>query len=408
PLDARRSLDLQPAAVPRRARLRALEHHRHRAALLPLRRRCRLAGAAGDLPPAVLRRGRRRRPARGIPLLLPQPARGVAPAPRTAPARDACRAGRADHRGAAPRFGGGAAARRRLSVRERRVRSLSSRRLVPARPRTGSREMTFDAWWLLAIPLFFVLGWFAARFDARQSRASGGMPDAYFRGLNFLLNEQPDKAIDAFIDVVQVDPETIELHFALGDLFRRRGETDRALRVPPDLIERRDLDAEQREHALFELGQDFLRAGLIDRAEDAFNRLEGSRYRAAALHHRLQIAQMVRDWPQAISIAERLRLDLGENRSHELAQFHCERAAAALAADGADAPKAAMDAIALATEADPMHPRPWLMRGELALRDDKPAQALDAWERMLELSPAHASLIAVSWLEASRRADRLD
>src|SRR5690606_5495383 len=75
---------------------------------------------------------------------------------------------------------------------------------------------------------------------------------------------------------------------------------------------------------------------------------------------------------------------------------------------GADAPKAAMDAIALATEADPMHPRPWLMRGELALRDDKPAQALDAWERMLELSPAHASLIAVSWLEASRRTDRLD
>ena len=271
--------------------------------------------------------------------------------------------------------------------------------------------MTFDAWWLLAIPLFFVLGWFAARFDARQTNAGGGMPDAYFRGLNFLLNEQPDKAIDAFIDVVQVDPETIELHFALGNLFRRRGETDRAIRVHQNLIERRDLDPEQREHALFELGQDYLRAGLIDRAEDAFNRLEGSRYRAAALHHRLQIAQMVRDWPEAIAIAERLQLDLGENRSHELAQFHCERAAAALAADGADpadAVKAAMDAITLATEADPMHPRPWLMRGELALRDDKPAQALEAWERMLELSPAHASLIAVSWLDASRRTGRLD
>ncbi|MCO5119584.1 MAG: lipopolysaccharide assembly protein LapB [Burkholderiaceae bacterium] len=268
--------------------------------------------------------------------------------------------------------------------------------------------MTFDAWWLLAIPLFFVLGWFAARFDARQSGAGGGMPDAYFRGLNFLLNEQPDKAIDAFIDVVQVDPETIELHFALGNLFRRRGETDRAIRVHQNLIERRDLDAEQREHALFELGQDYLRAGLIDRAEDAFNRLEGSRYRAAALHHRLQIAQMVRDWPQAIEIAERLRIDLGENRSHELAQFHCERAVAALAADGADAVATAMEAIALATEADPRHPRPWLMRGELALRGDKPEQALAAWERMLELSPAHASLIAVPWLEASRRSGRLD
>lgn len=268
--------------------------------------------------------------------------------------------------------------------------------------------MTFDAWWLLAIPLFFVLGWFAARFESRQTNAGGGMPDAYFRGLNFLLNEQPDKAIDAFIDVVQVDPETIELHFALGNLFRRRGETDRAIRVHQNLIERRDLDPEQREHALFELGQDYLRAGLIDRAEDAFNRLEGSRYRAAALHHRLQIAQMVRDWPEAISIAERLQIDLGEKRSRELAHFHCERAAAILAADGADSPKAAMDAITLATEADPEHPRPWLMRGEIALRDDKPAQALEAWERMLELSPGHASLIAVSWLEASRRTDRLD
>src|SRR5690606_27257064 len=268
--------------------------------------------------------------------------------------------------------------------------------------------MTFDAWWLLAIPLFFVLGWFAARFESRQANGGGNMPDAYFRGLNFLLNEQPDKAIDAFIDVVQVDPETIELHFALGNLFRRRGETDRAIRVHQNLIERRDLDPEQREHALFELGQDYLRAGLIDRAEDAFNRLEGSRYRAAALHHRLQIAQMVRDWPEAISIAERLQLDLGEKRSRELAHFHCERAAAALAADGADATKAATEAIALAIEADPEHPRPWLMRGELALRNDKPEQALEAWERMLELSPAHASLIAVPWLEASRRAGRLD
>ncbi|MFA7504907.1 MAG: lipopolysaccharide assembly protein LapB [Burkholderiaceae bacterium] len=268
--------------------------------------------------------------------------------------------------------------------------------------------MTFDAWWLLAIPLFFILGWIAARFDARQSSAGGGMPDAYFRGLNFLLNEQPDKAIDAFIDVVQVDPETIELHFALGNLFRRRGETDRAIRVHQNLIERRDLDAEQREHALFELGQDYLRAGLIDRAEDAFNRLEGSRYRAAALHHRLQIAQMVRDWPQAIEIAEHLRIDLGENRSRELAHFHCERAAAALAAEGDNAAAAATEAIGLATEADPSHPRPWLMRGELAMRGDKPEQALAAWERMLELSPAHASLIAVSWLEASRRTGRLD
>lgn len=269
--------------------------------------------------------------------------------------------------------------------------------------------MTFDAWWLLAIPLFFGLGWFAARFDARQAKAAdAGMPDAYFRGLNFLLNEQPDKAIDAFIDVVQLDPETIELHFALGNLFRRRGETDRAIRVHQNLIERRDLDPEKRERALFELAQDFQRAGLIDRAEDAFNRLSGARYRVPALHHRLHIAQMVRDWPQAIAMAEQLHSEFGEDRSHELAQFHCEEAAAALARGGDMALAAALEAIGRAMLADPRHPRPWLMRGELALEDERPGDAISDWSQMLERSPDHASLVAASWIEASRRAGTLD
>jgi lipopolysaccharide biosynthesis regulator YciM len=174
--------------------------------------------------------------------------------------------------------------------------------------------MEFESWWLLAIPLFFGLGWFAARVDLRNTPARRGeLPDAYFRGLNFLLNEQPDKAIDAFIDVVKLDPETIELHFALGNLFRRRGETDRAIRVHLNLAQRGDLDAGQREHALYALGQDYLKAGLLDRAEETFDRLEGSRHAAAALSHRLEIAQMVRDWPLAISLAERLARDTGED-----------------------------------------------------------------------------------------------
>jgi Tfp pilus assembly protein PilF len=97
--------------------------------------------------------------------------------------------------------------------------------------------MLFELWWLMALPVFFALGWMAARVDARQVlRASARLPDAYFTGLNFLLNEQPDKAIDAFIDVVKLDPETVALHFALGNLFRRRGETDRAIRVHQSLL----------------------------------------------------------------------------------------------------------------------------------------------------------------------------
>src|SRR4030088_2562503 len=98
--------------------------------------------------------------------------------------------------------------------------------------------MEFEYWWLLGFPLFFGLGWIAARIDIRHLlRESGALPSSYFKGLNFLLNEQPAKAIEAFIEVVNVAPETIELHFALGSLFPRRGEYARAIRMHQNLLE---------------------------------------------------------------------------------------------------------------------------------------------------------------------------
>jgi lipopolysaccharide biosynthesis regulator YciM len=261
--------------------------------------------------------------------------------------------------------------------------------------------MEFETWWLLAIPLFFGLGWLAARLDARQApRSAGGLPDAYFRGLNFLLNEQPDKAIDAFLDVVRLDPETIELHFALGSLFRRRGETERAIRVHQNLAERSDLPPAQREHAVFEVGQDFLRAGLLDRAEDAFTRLEGSRYASAALRHRLAIAQQVRDWPLAIGLAERLGREADGSLGREIAHFHCEMAAAALAGNAADRTEVAARALEAARRADADHPRAWVLRGELALADGDPAAAIGHWSPVLERHAAHAARVARGWLQA--------
>src|SRR5690348_14985864 len=131
--------------------------------------------------------------------------------------------------------------------------------------------MEIEYWWLLALPLFFALGWLAARIDIRQLLSeSRALPTSYFKGLNFLLNEQPDKAIEAFIEVVKVDPQTIELHFALGSLFRRRGEVERAIRMHQNLLERADLAGEQKVIALAELGQDYLKAGILDRAEEIF------------------------------------------------------------------------------------------------------------------------------------------
>src|SRR5205809_7094384 len=163
----------------------------------------------------------------------------------------------------------------------------------------------FEYWWLLGFPVFFGLGWMAARIDIRQIvTESRSLPRSYFKGLNFLLNEQPDKAIEAFIEVVKVDPETIELHFALGSLFRRRGEYDRAIRMHQNLLERADLGAEQKVIALAELGQDYLKAGILDRAEEVFGRLTDGPKAIPARRHMMQIYEKEMDVPCAFELTK--------------------------------------------------------------------------------------------------------
>ena len=128
--------------------------------------------------------------------------------------------------------------------------------------------MEFEPWYLSALPVLFAVGWWARGHEARVRAADqGAAPRSLFRGLQLLLSDQPDRAIDAFIEVVKLDPETIELHYALGSLFRRRGEIDRAVRIHNYLLSRADLPAAERANALAELGQDYLNGGMIDRAD---------------------------------------------------------------------------------------------------------------------------------------------
>lgn len=135
--------------------------------------------------------------------------------------------------------------------------------------------MEFEYWWLLTFPLFFSLGWLAARIDIKHVLSeSRRLPASYFQGLNFLLNEQTDKAIEAFIEIAKADNETVELQFALGSLFRRRGEVERAIRMHQSLLVRSDLEEEKKLTAMNELGQDYLKAGLLDRAEQVFSELQ--------------------------------------------------------------------------------------------------------------------------------------
>jgi lipopolysaccharide assembly protein B len=182
-------------------------------------------------------------------------------------------------------------------------------------------------WLLLGLPLAFVLGWVASRIDLRQLRFENRRsPKAYFKGLNYLLNEQQDLAIDAFIEAVQSDPDTSELHFALGSLFRRRGEYDRAVRVHEHLLSRGDLKQTERDRAQHALSLDFLKAGLLDRAEDALAKLEGTRFEPQARLARLAVYERTRDWPQATGIARQLQAANQGDFSVRIAHYLCEQA----------------------------------------------------------------------------------
>lgn len=185
--------------------------------------------------------------------------------------------------------------------------------------------MDFEPWWLISVPLLFGLGWLAARFDFRQMLSeTRNLPDSYFKGLNFLLNEQPDRAIDAFIEVAKLDPETTELHFALGNLFRRRGEIERAIRVHQSLLSREDLPQAERENAQLELAHDFLKAGMFDRAEQGFRAVLSTRHALDALRALIRIHESEHDWPRAIEAVQQLQARVQEPVP-QLAHYHCER-----------------------------------------------------------------------------------
>ncbi|MES2185860.1 MAG: lipopolysaccharide assembly protein LapB [Pseudomonadota bacterium] len=247
-------------------------------------------------------------------------------------------------------------------------------------------------WILLGLPLAFVLGWFASRFDLRQLRLENRQaPKAYFRGLNFLLNEQQDQAIDAFIEAVQNDPDTSELHFALGNLFRRRGEYERAVRVHQHLLQRGDLARADRERAQHALALDYLKAGLLDRAEEALRRLEGTPFEEQARLALLAIYERSRDWQHAADITARLTASGQGDFSTRLAHYLCEQAAAPDAAGNPEAARALLDkAVATAPQA----PRPRIELALLERRLGRHAEAFAALRQLNAVAPAALPLVA--------------
>ncbi|MGO4762923.1 lipopolysaccharide assembly protein LapB [Cupriavidus sp. 2KB_3] len=252
--------------------------------------------------------------------------------------------------------------------------------------------MMFETWWLLVLPLVFGLGWMAARLDLRQLISEqGALPRSYFKGLNFLLNEQPDQAIDAFVEVARLDPETTELHFALGALFRRRGETERAIRVHQNLATRPDLPEPEREHALYELGQDFLRAGLLDRAEESLRRLMSGPYAASAKRVLLELYEVEKEWQKAIDAARELQTLEQKDYRVQIAQFCCELAQDALQKKR---PEDAVAWLRRASEENPANVRAPILLGDVAMASGDARAALGHWLGIETQDPAYLPLVA--------------
>jgi len=266
--------------------------------------------------------------------------------------------------------------------------------------------MEIELWWLLALPLFFALGWLAARVDIRQVvSASRVLPASYFKGLNFLLNEQPDKAIDAFIEVAQGNPQTVEMHFTLGSLFRRRGEVERAIRMHQSLVDRDDLTPEQRLSALLELAQDYLKAGLLDRAEEYFLKLDGTVHSEQALRALLDIYEQERDWQKAIATVQRLQEITGRSFQKEIANFYCETAARDIMQSRPGEAKPHLDA---ALRHHRQCVRANLLLGDIAFGEGDDAQAIASWQRIESQNPAFLSLVAERLVNAYRRTGQLE
>jgi lipopolysaccharide biosynthesis regulator YciM len=261
--------------------------------------------------------------------------------------------------------------------------------------------MDFDLQWLLlGLPLAFALGWLASRIDFRQwKREQRETPQAYFKGLVLLLNEQQDKAIDAFIEAVQQDPNSTELHFSLGNLFRRRGEYERAVRVHEHLLKRADLPVALRERARDALAQDFMKAGLFDRAEEAYRSLEGSRFDTDARLALLSLYERSRDWHAAIEVARRLEQTGTASFASRIAHYWCEIAEEAEARSQVDA---AADALQQARLVAPKAARPLVLVGRRLARLGEHDQAMQAFGELLVAQPASFALVALDHAASAR------
>lgn len=258
--------------------------------------------------------------------------------------------------------------------------------------------MEFEFWWLLVLPLFFSLGWLAARVDLKQLLAeSTALPAAYFKGLNFLITDQHDKAIEAFTEAVQANTDSLELHFALGSLFRKRGEVDRAIHLHLNLLENKALEPQQRIAVTAELAQDYLKAGLLDRAEELFESLDDNRYRQPALRALLEIYVREREWERAIKAATELERLSGVPFRAEISHYYCEMAVKSKLANDTHTARFELEQ---ALNANKNCVRANVLLGDLEAEGGAHQVAISTWKRIEFQKPEYLGLIAPKLLNS--------
>lgn len=256
----------------------------------------------------------------------------------------------------------------------------------------------FEYWWLLILPLFFTLGWIAARVDIKQLIAeSTSLPATYFKGLNLLIADQYHKAVDAFSEALHLNKDSLELHFVLGSLFRRTGETDRAIHLHLNLLENYELTEQQSTSIKVELAQDYFKAGLYDRAEEIFLSLRNTRYEQAALRHLLEIYVKEREWSQAIAMATELERSSGVSYRKEVAQYFCELAANAMISQDWSTAKNHLEH---ALDANKNCVRANVLLGDIAAQQGDHLSAITFWKRIEMQQPEYLGLVAQKMLKS--------
>ncbi len=257
----------------------------------------------------------------------------------------------------------------------------------------------------LLLPVAAASGWIAGRKKYLKSSTSyvDEVAPEYYKGLRYLINEQPDKAIEVFLRLLEVDKDTVEVHLALGNLFRRRGEVDRAIRIHQNLIARPVLSNEQRAQSLLELGVDYLRSGLLDRAEDFFRGLLDTTYRTRAARYLVEIYEAEMDWDKAMECARIWLHDDTENLNRRIAHYYCHKAEEKF---GENDLKTVRQFLKQALKQDPDSVHVSLLEGRLEMEEENYRAAIRAFRRIEKQNPEFIGEVLNDMKRCYRELDR--